>query len=115
MIEDVKLLTKIRQDCKKSLMQLFDKFRLKEEEYTELVGRVKVEKTHITKLKNLRIFLEERRERLREQNNKYKEELKAINEGFDEKMAEMDKVNDEIEKEKIKLQNQKEALVGRVR
>ena len=41
MIEDEKLLKKARAECKKNLMQVYDKFKYKEEEHNELVHQLR--------------------------------------------------------------------------
>lgn len=57
MIEDEKLLKKARGECKKSLMQVYDKYKAKEEEHNALNKRLKCEKTHLKKLKMYKDFL----------------------------------------------------------
>jgi lysyl-tRNA synthetase class I len=48
--EDEKNLRKARLECKKELMQLYDKYKHKEEEYFEMNKKLKSEKTQIKKL-----------------------------------------------------------------
>lgn len=57
MIEDEKLLKKARAECKKSLMQVYDKFKFKEEEHTELKRQLKSEKTNLKKLRLYKEYL----------------------------------------------------------
>lgn len=79
MVEDEKMLKKARAECKKSLMQVFDKFKFKEEEHGELVRQLKSEKTHAKKLKMYREYLEQKREQLERTNLDYKTQLKVTN------------------------------------
>lgn len=52
---------------------------------------------------------------LQGENDSYKERLKKLSQGFSKRIEEMDKRNDELIKDRTKLQNQKEALAGRIR
>jgi hypothetical protein len=58
------LLKKARAECKKNLMQVFDKFKYKEEEHNELIRQLKSEKTHLKKLVMYREYLEHKRDHL---------------------------------------------------
>ncbi len=64
MIEDEKLLKKARAECKKNLMQVYDKFHFKEEEHNELVRQLKGEKTHAKKLRMYKEYLSQKRDYL---------------------------------------------------
>jgi hypothetical protein len=45
-------------------MQVFDKFKYKEEEHNELIRQLKSEKTHLKKLVMYREYLEHKRDHL---------------------------------------------------
>ena len=59
--------------------------------------------------------MKRQKDELEETNTQYKVQLKRTNLGFGEKIKELDVYNDELIKETSKLQNQKEALVGKIR
>lgn len=56
--EDEKNLRKSRLECKKELMQLYEKFRLKEEEFNELEKKLKSERTQVKKLSMQKQFFQ---------------------------------------------------------
>lgn len=60
-------------------------------------------------------FLKNKEIVLREQNVAYRNELKSINIGFSDTIIELNRQNDELIQENIKLQNQKGALVNKIR
>lgn len=45
----------------------------------------------------------------------YKNELKSVNIGFNDKIKQLDKENEDLMEENSKLQNQKGALVNKIR
>ncbi len=60
-------------------------------------------------------FLKNKEILLREQNVTYKNELKSINIGFSDTIIELNRYNDELIQQNAKLQNQKGALVNKIR
>lgn len=52
---------------------------------------------------------------LHEENMEYKNELKSVNIGFNDKIKQLDKENEDLMEENNKLQNQKGALVNKIR
>jgi hypothetical protein len=53
------------------------------------------------------MYLEGVRKELDDRNKQNKEELKRLSEGFENKITQIDELNENLNKEKIKLQNQK--------
>lgn len=52
---------------------------------------------------------------MKEENDAHKDKLKKLSEGFSKRIKEMDDQNECLNKERTKLQNQKEALAGKIR
>lgn len=60
-------------------------------------------------------FLQKNELYLHEENMAYKNELKSVNIGFNDKIKQLDKENEDLMEENNKLQNQKGALVNKIR
>ena len=80
-------------EYKKELMQLYEKFRLKEEEFSELEKKLKSERTQIKKLSMQKQFFQKNELFLHEENTAYKNELKSVNIGFNDKIKQLDRDN----------------------
>jgi SMC interacting uncharacterized protein involved in chromosome segregation len=60
-------------------------------------------------------YFQKKESQLHEENLSYKNELKSVNIGFNDRIKQLDKANEELMEENNKLQNQKGALVNKIR
>lgn len=113
--DDEKFISKERSKYKTMLLSKYTSYLQSKEKYEACQDKVRTEKGHLLRIRQQINYLEGVRQELDDQNRHNKERLKSLSEGFSAKIKEMDELNDSLMRERTKLQNQKEALAGKIR
>lgn len=98
-----------------SLRREYEHFCSSKEKYEGILDKLRVEKKLQQKYRDKGKILDEEIALMEHNNNAYRENLKQLNDEFELRMKKIDEDENKLVTERQKLQNQKEALVGKIR
>jgi hypothetical protein len=112
---DERLIANERNSYKSILLSKYNSYLKSKERYEAYREKVKIEEGMLFRMKQQILYLDDLRRGLDERNRVNKDKLRGLAEGFERKIEKIDEINGNLMKEKVKLQNQKEALANKIR